>query len=39
MTARFKADRFAELQALVKSADQVIKDVQDKFGHHQGSGR
>ncbi len=39
MTARFKADRFAELQALVKSADQVIRDVQDKFGHHQGSGR
>jgi hypothetical protein len=34
VTAYLKPERFSELEALVNSAHQVIKDVQDKRGHH-----
>jgi hypothetical protein len=34
VTAYLKAERFAEFEALVTSASQVINDVQDKRGHH-----
>jgi len=34
MTAYLESERFSELQALVNSAHEVIKDVQDKRGHH-----
>ena len=34
VAATLKADRFAELQALVNSANRTILEVQDKQGHH-----
>jgi hypothetical protein len=34
VTAYLEPERFSELQALVNSAHEVIKDVQDKRGHH-----
>jgi hypothetical protein len=34
VTAYLKPERFSELEVLVNSAYQVIKDVQDKRGHH-----
>jgi hypothetical protein len=34
VTAYLKPERFDEMQMLVKSANDLIKDVQDKRGHH-----
>jgi hypothetical protein len=34
VTAYLEPERFSEVQGLVNSANQLIRDVQDRRGHH-----